>query len=131
LNDNDPNLMSSYVVLGSIFVRLGKSRHALESFAKTALLSVVINGPMHEDTLTASTQWCSLPTMQRIRRTNCATSDAILALWERVLAPNVLCLNRARRDLCERCSAMNIPTAIGYLINAVAVSRADNWFCFW
>ena len=51
----------------------------------------------------------------------------ILALWERVLAPDVLSLNRARRDLCERCSAMSIPIAIGYLINAVNASRADNW----
>ena len=33
----------------------------------------------------------------------------ILALWERVLAPDVLSLNRARRDLCERCSANQHP----------------------
>jgi hypothetical protein len=99
LNDNDPNLMSFDVVLGTIFVRLGKRRHALGSFAKSALRSVVINGPMHENGLTASTQWCSLLTMQRIRRTNCATSDAILALWERVLAPDVLSLI-AHAEIC-------------------------------
>jgi hypothetical protein len=37
--------------------------------------------------------------MQRIRRTNCATSDAILALWERVLAPDVLSLI-AHAEIC-------------------------------